>query len=169
MNKARSIYAISPQSSFYTPIIDPPTRLPSTFNLDRQSEWQTSALASSAVESVTLPSRLRPFHDFESSLAGEDDSHKIFELQSSILVDGENARPAETTEDDQSQVKTNFDVDFTYDHIDSETAKIYNQVQVTRGVAPEQHNRNESSSIEDMDIGLRRKLRLYNSQPMLQR
>lgn len=122
------------------------------------------------METVTLPSRLRPYHDFESSLAGEDGSHRVFELQSSILTNGENAR-AEATEDDTSQVETKFDVDFTYDNNDSKTAKIYNQVQVTRGADPEQQNRNEStySSVEDRDIGFRRKQRLYSSEPMLQR
>lgn len=167
INKARSIYAISPQSSFYAPIIDPPSRLPNTFNLDRQSEWQTSALTSAAVETVTLPSRLRPYHDFESSLAGEDDSHKIFELQSSILGDNDTPTPTPRTEtdDNTSQVKTEFDVDFAYDNPDSSTtAKIYNQVQMTRGFETE-----SASEDADTDIGLRRKKRLFSSQPMLQR
>jgi hypothetical protein len=30
-------------------------------NVDRQSEWQKSALVASAIETVTLPSRLRPY------------------------------------------------------------------------------------------------------------
>lgn len=117
---------------------------------------------------MTLPSRLRPYHDFEASLAGEDDSHRIFELQSSILVDDDNgAKPESTSEDESSQVKTQFDIDFAYDNTDSSTAKIYNQVQVTRGIDPEQSD--ESASLEDLDIGLRRRKRLYSSQPMLQR
>lgn len=176
MNKARSIYAISPQSSFYTPIIDPPTRLPSKLTLDRQSEWQSSALLSSAVETVTLPSRLRPYHDFESSLAGDDGTHKIFELQSSFFANNDTeASPSidtEASEDDStSQVKTEFDVDFTYDDDNSKTAKIYNQIQVIRGTDPEQQQVRKASqtSVEDIDIGFRRKQRLYNSQPMLQR
>lgn len=172
MNKARSIYAISPQSSFYTPIIDPPTRLPRSIALDRQSEWQTSALLSSAVETVTLPSRLRPYHDFESSLAGDDGTHKIFELQSSILADNDTEPSASTGPDDNdSQVKTEFDVDFTYDDDDSKTANIYNQIQVTRGHVPEQEQdrRAPQDFAEDIDVGYRRKQRLYNSQPMLQR
>lgn len=174
MNKARSIYAISPQSSFYTPIIDPPHRLPKTFNVDFQSEWQTSALISSAMETVILPSRLRPYRDFESSLAGEDGIHKIFELQSMILTDKEaqhSTKPtngAESSEDASSQVKTEFDVDFSYDSRDSNKSHIYNQVQVSRGINPEQ-KKNDGPATEDIDLGMRRKLRLHNSQPMFQR
>ena len=177
MNKARSIYNISPQSSFYTPIIDPPQRLPSSYNVDRQSEWQTSALISSAVETMTLPSRLRPYHDFEASLTGDDGIHKILELQSSILTDNKDQTPtakkhlngANVSNDDDgsSQVKTEFDVDFTYDSDDSKTSHIFNQVQVTRGFDPELSNASAGEGITD--IGLRRKLRFYNSQPMLQR
>lgn len=175
MNKARSIYAISPQSSFYTPIIDSPHRLPNTFNVDFQSEWQTSALISSAMETVTLPSRLRPYRDFESSLAGADGIHKIFELQSSILTDNEtphttvtkSTNGTEPSEDESSQVKTEFDVDFTYDFGDSSTSHIFNQVQVTRGIGPSQKENDPSP--KEIDLGMRRKLRLYNSQPMFQR
>ena len=177
MNKARSIYAISPQSSFYTPIIDPPQRLPSSYNVDRQSEWQTSALISSAVETMTLPSRLRPHHDFEASLTGDDGIHKILELQSSILADNKDQPPsadkqsngADVSNDDDgsSQVKTEFDIDFTYDSDDSKASHIFNQVQVTRGFDPELLNASAAEGITD--IGMRRKQRFYNSQPMLQR
>lgn len=173
MNKARSIYAISPQSSFYTPIIDPPQRLPTSYNVDRQSEWQTSALISSAVETMTLPSRLRPHHDFEASLTGDDGFHKILELQSSILADNEdqhstaNKRDVSNDDDGSSQVKTEFDIDFTYDSDDSKTSHIFNQVQVTRGFDPELSNASATEGITD--IGMRRKQRFYNSQPMLQR
>lgn len=174
MNKARSIYAISPQSSFYTPIIDPPHRLPNTFSVDFQSEWQTSALISSAMETVTLPSRLRPYCDFESSLAGDDGIHKIFELQSSILTDNEAQHLTKPTngaglsEDESSQVKTEFDVDFSYDSRYSNKSHIFNQVQVSRGIDPEQ-KKNDLPPTEDIDLGMRRKLRLHNSQPMFQR
>lgn len=175
MNKARSIYSISPQSSFYTPIIDPPHRLPKTLSVDFQSEWQTSALISSAMETVTLPSRLRPYRDFESSLAGDDGIHKIFELQSSILtdeaqrtVDSKLTNGADPSEDESSQVKTEFDVDFSYDSGDSSKSHIFNQVQVSRGFDPEQKN-NDGPPTEDIDLGMRRKLRLHNSQPMFQR
>lgn len=126
------------------------------------------------METVTLPSRLRPYYDFEASLSGDDGIHKIFELQSSILAEDEAQNPtagvqtngADTSEDD-SQVKTEFDVDFTYDNDDSKTFHIFNQVQVTRGIDPE-HNKDPHPAGEDVDISLRRKQRRYNYQPMLQ-
>jgi len=43
----------------YIPLSIPPTRLPRYLQLDRNSQWHTSALLSMALESMTLPSRLR--------------------------------------------------------------------------------------------------------------
>ncbi len=62
MNAARSLYEISAHSSMYIPISIPSSgqRLPAYVQLDRDSMWHTSALLSTAVESMTLPSRLRP-------------------------------------------------------------------------------------------------------------
>ncbi|KAE8351286.1 tubulin domain-containing protein [Aspergillus coremiiformis] len=174
-NKARSIYNISPQSSLYTPIIDPPSRVPSTVHFNPQSEWHTSALVSSAMESVTLPTRLRQFHDFESSLAGDDGTHKIFELQSSVIPDNENHEkhlPAlkepltrtQSAEQEASKPQTEFEVDFTYDGHGSGNSHIFNQLQVWRGV---QLDRGDGS-VPPEDLGLARKQRYYNSAPMLQ-
>lgn len=127
------------------------------------------------METVTLPSRLRPYQDFEASLSGDDGIHKIFELQSSILAEDEAQNPTAGTQtngagisEDDSQVKAEFDVDFTYDNDDSKTSHIFNQVQVTRGIDPEQ-NKDPHPAGEDIDVGLRRKQRRYNYQPMLQR
>ncbi|RAL16706.1 misato family protein [Aspergillus homomorphus CBS 101889] len=173
LNKSRSIYAIAPQASLYTPIIDPPSRIPSTIHIDPHSEWYTSALISSALESVTLPTRLRPYHDFEASLAGDDGVHKIFELQSTIVPEDENterpnqgfttqAQQAEDKEDTKSNAK--FELDFTYDGLDSDKAHIFNQLQVSRGIIT---TRKDQSSEED--LGTVRRQRLYNSEPMFQR
>ncbi|KAF7593274.1 mtDNA inheritance, partitioning of the mitochondrial organelle [Aspergillus hancockii] len=171
MNKARSIYSISPQSSLYTPIIDPPSHIPSTVQFDPQSEWHTTALISSAMESVTLPTRLRSFHDFEASLAGDDGTHKIFELQSSVIPDNENdavyrgpTNETQASEQEASKAQKEFDFDFTYDGHGSSNAHIFNQVQVLRGV---QVNRKEGS-IPQNDLGLVRKQRFYDSVPMFQ-
>ena len=143
--------------------MDLPSKLPGSLHVDRQSEWQTSAVISSALETVTLPSRLRPYHAFEASLAGDDGTHNIFELQSTIVHDGGH-RPL--NEDGSSEVETQFDIDFTYGDEDRTTPHIFNQVQVMRGNEPHQ----TGSSIDASgDIGHRRKLRLYDSKPMLHR
>ncbi|PYI27024.1 protein dml1 [Aspergillus indologenus CBS 114.80] len=173
LNKSRSIYAIAPQASLYTPIVDPPSRLPSTVHIDPHSEWYTSALISSALESVTLPTRLRPYHDFEASLAGDDGVHKIFELQSTIVPDeevaehstqGPKAHAGQEENTDGPKPRTRFELDFTYNGLGSDTAHIFNQLQVSRGITTE---RKGQSSAED--VGTVRRQRLYNSEPMFQR
>jgi hypothetical protein len=163
-NKARSLYSISPQASLYVPIIDLPHKLPGYLNVDRQSEWQKTALIASAIETVTLPSRLKPYQHFEASLAGEDGTHTIFELQLSInkINDGHTKEPS--NEEDAAEPEIEFDIDFTYDGA-HKGAHIFNQVQVSRGDEPE----TGPKSAKDRDVGHQRKLRLYNSKAMLQR
>ncbi|KAG0158369.1 hypothetical protein PDIDSM_5883 [Penicillium digitatum] len=155
-NKARSLCSISPLASVYSPVIDIPHKLPSYLNVDRQSEWQKTALLASAIETVTMPSRLRAYRHFEASLAGEDGTHTIFELQSSINKIKIN--------DSKTQAEIEFDIDFSYDGEHNKGAHIFNQVQVTRGEEPER----DSESIEDRDVGYLRKLRRYNSESTLQ-
>ncbi|CRL28490.1 Tubulin/FtsZ, GTPase domain [Penicillium camemberti] len=165
-NKARSLCSISPLASLYSPIIDVPHNLPGYLNVDRQSEWQKTALLASAIETVTLPSRLRPYQHFEASLAGEDGTHTIFELQSSInkikINDGQTKEAS--NEDGPPKAEIEFEIDFAYDGEYSKGAHIFNQVQVTRGEEPER----DSESTEDTDVGYLRKLRRYNSELMLQ-
>lgn len=162
-NKAKSLYSISPQANLYVPIMDLPHKLPDHVHVDRHSEWQTTALISSALETVTMPSRLRPYHDFEASLTGADGTHTIFELQTSFNP-GEDGRELATKEDGSAQTESEFDIDFTYDGEGSKTSHIFNQVQVMRGSEQQQ-----SSEPAKEDIGRVRKLRSYNSDPMLQR
>ncbi|KAJ5676611.1 uncharacterized protein N7477_002244 [Penicillium maclennaniae] len=130
--------------------------------VDRRSRWQTTALMCSAVETVTLPSRLRPYHDFESSLAGDDGTHNIYELQTTFNP-REHGHKSPTKEDGSPQAEIEFDIDFTYGGESSKSAHIFNQVQVMRGDEPE----NVTESIEQ-DLGHVRRLRLFNSEPMLQ-
>lgn len=164
INKAKSIYSISPQSNLYVPLMDLPPRLPSYLQVDRRSRWQTTALISSAVETVTLPSRLRPYHDFESSLTGDDGTHNIYELQTT-LNPGEHGHKLPTKEDGSSKAETDFDIDFTYGGEGSKSAHLFNQVQVMRGDEPE----NDATESTGQDLGHMRRLRLFNSEPMLQR
>ena len=139
------------------------------FKIDRQSEWYTAAFVSTALETVTLPSRLRPYHDFEASLTGDDGIHKIFELQSSISEDGTHTERPRSSEDqdpenDFPKVATQFDLDFSYDTPDSGNAHTFNQIQVARGISAEERHEPTGD-----DLGLRRRLRLYNSEPIVER
>lgn len=124
------------------------------------------------MESVSLPTRLRPYHDFEASLAGDDSIHKIFELQSTIVHDGEDAAKSPTKPSDDSDekepgsspIKKDFDLDFTYDGLTCQKSHhVFNQLQVSRGVA----DRENESGGEDQGILLRK--RHFNSEPMFQR
>lgn len=129
-----------------------------------------------AMESVTLPTRLRPHHNFESLLSGDDSIKRIFELQASMVLaeSGHKSRDqkkpqqenrAESPEPDSSKVKTEFDLDFTYDSPSSDKSHVFNQLQVLRGVEPDDDNQD---SLEQ-DLGITRKMRLYNSEPMFHR
>lgn len=59
VNEARSLLAISPQASIYIPTIGAPIDLPKSISMDRTSLWCTSALLTTAFETMTLPSRLK--------------------------------------------------------------------------------------------------------------
>lgn len=58
-NASRSISEISPQASVFVPLTIPSATLPPYVNLNLQSEWHVSALLATAVESMSLPSRLK--------------------------------------------------------------------------------------------------------------
>ncbi|KAI5294445.1 mtDNA inheritance, partitioning of the mitochondrial organelle, partial [Ascosphaera pollenicola] len=61
LNKARSIAEIAPQINAYIPLTATRQQLPSYCNLHAGSEWYSTALLASVVESVTLPSRLKEY------------------------------------------------------------------------------------------------------------
>lgn len=92
MNGARSLHELSTQASLYIPIKESPANVPPYLALDRQSEWHNSANVASAMESITLPSRLRHHHDtictldrMEATL-DTNGAQKIARLQCSINV-----------------------------------------------------------------------------------
>lgn len=90
INAARSMYEISTHASMYIPMSIPPV-LPRYVELDRSSQWQTSALLSTALETTTLPSRLRnssrnhaTFDVMEAAL-NVNGTQRIAQLQCSIV------------------------------------------------------------------------------------
>lgn len=58
-NTAQSLYALDPSASIHIPVHNLPPHLPSYVSLDAFSQWSTSALQAAAIESTTLPTRLR--------------------------------------------------------------------------------------------------------------
>ncbi|KAF2160933.1 hypothetical protein M409DRAFT_28539 [Zasmidium cellare ATCC 36951] len=77
-NVAQSILVIDPSASMHIPLASTPSSLPPYVSLDGSSKWHTSALAAAAMETVTLPTRLRgdqpsraTFDALESTLNGD--------------------------------------------------------------------------------------------------
>lgn len=100
-------------------------------------EWVSSALISSAVETISLPTRLRRYEDFESSLMSVDSTRNIFKLQSTILQEkpgkSESTKAAEEDEDETIQDNM-FDIDFMADAAaNGKTPHTFSQIRVSRG------------------------------------
>lgn len=92
------INEMSTHASMYVPLSIPPTQLPQYVHLDPNSQWHTSALLSAALESITLPTRLRHdpekrgfVDDLETAL-NVNGNQRIAQLQCSLLGP-ENAPP----------------------------------------------------------------------------
>lgn len=57
---ANVLNTLMPLSSLYVPLVSPPLHLPKNhIEVDDSSEWHKAALLSAAVETVTLPTRLK--------------------------------------------------------------------------------------------------------------
>jgi len=90
-NAARALYDISAHASLYIPVSNIPQRLPNYMAVDRTSEWHTSALLATVIESMTLPCRMRgndrlhtTFDSFEAAL-NVNGNQRIARLQSSVM------------------------------------------------------------------------------------
>ncbi|KAF2194815.1 tubulin nucleotide-binding domain-like protein [Zopfia rhizophila CBS 207.26] len=58
-NSARSLHMLAEQSSVYIPVSNSPVKLPSYVSMDTNSPWHIGAVQAVALESMTMPSRLR--------------------------------------------------------------------------------------------------------------
>ncbi|KAF7196864.1 Protein DML1 [Pseudocercospora fuligena] len=92
-NTAQSIYALNPSASLHVPIASLPASLPAYASLGDSSRWCTAALQAAAIESITLPTRLRGTHsagatfdNLESVLNGEG-NRRIAACQISVSVE----------------------------------------------------------------------------------
>ncbi|KAI9814179.1 MAG: mtDNA inheritance, partitioning of the mitochondrial organelle [Pycnora praestabilis] len=91
INTARSYQDISSQASLYVPILDPPAKLPSYVSLDRSSDWHTSAVLGTGMETMTISSRLKSqdgirktLREIEGAL-NINGNQKIANLQMSVM------------------------------------------------------------------------------------
>lgn len=92
-NTAQSLYALDSSASLHIPVQNVPSWLPDYVSLDAASPWSTSALQAAAIESVTLPTRLRltqsgraTFDTFETTLNG-DGNRRIAAFSFSAKID----------------------------------------------------------------------------------
>lgn len=93
VNSARSMHALCSQASLYVTMADPPTRVPESISLDGQSEWHTSALLCTAMETMTLPSRLKARNGLSSTLTELEDFLKSNGNQTIAKLDLEVGNP----------------------------------------------------------------------------
>ena len=116
VNASRMINEMSTHASMYIPISIPSIQLPQYVHLDRCSQWHTSALLSVALESITLPTRLRHgvakhgfFNDLEAAL-NVNGNQRIAQLQCSVLSP-DNLQPAKAiahgSDDDRTPLGSN--------------------------------------------------------------
>lgn len=87
-----------------------------------------------------MPTRLRRYEDFESSLASVDGTRNIFELRSTILPENpaKNNQAQTTEEDEDGDSETIQNITYGIDFSANDTAKakrphIFSQVRVSRG------------------------------------
>ncbi|KAI9817333.1 MAG: mtDNA inheritance, partitioning of the mitochondrial organelle [Phylliscum demangeonii] len=79
INSARSMHQVGSLASLYIPITDSPVSLPPTVAISRGSKWHSSALLSTAVETMTIPTRLR---------ALEGQRATLFDLEQTLRLNG---------------------------------------------------------------------------------
>jgi hypothetical protein len=123
-----------PNCSLYIPLQDPPVKLPSYAVLDKTSEWHTSALLCTAVESLTLPTRMKPTQSTGwtmsdiSTLIDIAGDQKLVRLQASI---GNN-----TVADVNLEEAQDLDIDLSLGSIvakDTWKRKIFGLFNIRRG------------------------------------
>jgi hypothetical protein len=140
---------MAPQVSAIIRLSSPPISTPSYVTLDSSSEWSKSALLCTAVETVTLPTRLREskgrpgsLADFESALNNRG-ARTIFGIEASVVkryacgreAPGEQVSSPEHRGAPTSQLGTAFDIDYSprpSQNILGRTPHVFGQVEIWR-------------------------------------
>ncbi|KAH8815790.1 tubulin domain-containing protein [Xylogone sp. PMI_703] len=193
-NTARCLSEISSQTSLFLPITLP-SRLPSYVSLDPKSQWHVSGLLSTAVESVTLPSRFKPQQGLRQTLddminaLNINGNQNIAKLRMSVhhnppsqikLENGSDTasqgldprihhgNESEVEDDQESEDPNIFDMELfpTY----SQGRRSFRRTHVF-GQAENYRGveYEQDSKISDVDEGLRRARRRAAGQPMISR
>ena len=129
-NTSRSISEISAQASVLVPLTLPSKALPLYMAFSPQSEWHVSALLASAVESITLPSRLKLSHSSRETLTllanslNVNGNQTIAKIQMSIgektAINGSHAENGVTGKNDSRMSNDNNLKDDSYVNGDDE-------------------------------------------------
>lgn len=157
-NVARCLQEMAPQVSAYIRLSNPPVRIPANVRLDASSTWSRSALLCTAVETVTLPNRLRegsgrsaPLTEFEGFL-NTTGSRTIFDLKASILTRDRQGgdqfeKPSHGTsklDENQSFVSINpattYDIDYSPRASRTtlgSTPHVFSQIEIWRCITPD--------------------------------
>ena len=106
MDEARMLSEMSTNASMYVPLSVPAAGLPPYVQLDRDSQWHTSALLSAAFESITLPTRQRSTDSGQTGLdrleAGLNTNghQRLARLQASVSIADSSAqqKPDQSTD-----------------------------------------------------------------------
>ena len=129
------MHDISSHASLYFPISSTLSRLPEYVSFERTSQWHTSALLSVALESVTLPTRLRAgesknttFSDMEAAL-NVNGNQRIAQLQCTVLNPNDSQNEHEeqrdiSQHDDRMQGVTMRHVLHGEDEVDQDSANM---------------------------------------------
>lgn len=141
---ARTLSAICPQVSAYIPIAHRPRSVPEYINGDLQSDWYSSALIAMAVESVSLPTRLRKYAGHDIWATDEGSPRNIYSLHGTIgkgrlaHASGSNGtaqsdeKEEEDYEDIQRRLKA-YDIEFSsVGSLAKDDARILSQLSVCR-------------------------------------
>ena len=114
INGARMMSDLSLYVSMYVPLSIPAGSLPSYVELDRGSQWHTSALLSAALETTTLPSRLRAdsqkhglLDDLTAALNVNGNQH-IAQLHCSVFAPETEFRLPTTIEEKDDRMRSGY-------------------------------------------------------------
>ncbi|KAK7712531.1 mtDNA inheritance, partitioning of the mitochondrial organelle [Diaporthe eres] len=149
VNKAKSLTEIYKQASLVIPVAIPSSlspRLRNALSLDTSSSWHTSALLSAAIESATLPSRLKDNLNRDSlgtmtDLLNLHGKQTVASLQMSFSGTGETPRSEDVGDEPQDGLRLDLDLRPADDLGDGRkqqngyhrTPKIFSQVLASRG------------------------------------
>ncbi|EON98038.1 putative misato segment ii myosin-like domain-containing protein [Phaeoacremonium minimum UCRPA7] len=168
VNKAKSLTEIYKQASLLVPLAIPQHLSPHSLALDSSSAWHTSALLSTAIESATLPSRLKDLTNRDSlgnigNLLNVHGKQTVAHLQMSIARSDQVPRSENVGDEPSDGLRLDIDFRPPDDVADSHrqngfnVPKIFSQVLATRGERADEEDEEENDGDDREDAAHRRR------------